>query len=105
MSTFAYAYKHTDTPSIIYANYLYSMKNSYIWKTKYKKQTKRNQLTTTCVAELVALDVPFHMCYKALTLKHTQVLVAEVIICKMQGKGTSPKPLMINKVNKVQHFC
>ena len=41
MSTFAYAYKHTDTPSIIYANYLYSMKNSYIWKTKYKKTKQK----------------------------------------------------------------
>ena len=57
-----------------------------------KKKKIQNKLTTTCVPQIVSLAVVFHMLwYKAATFSLTQVFAVEVIIYKMQRKGTSPE--------------
>ena len=96
--TYKHIHKHTDTPTKLYTDYLNNItKKSYISKIKQKKKKKLKQLTTTYVLKLVTLAVAFHMCYRVPILILKQVIVIEVIICKMQKKGTSPKGIPIFK--------
>ena len=46
--------------------------------TKCSTEKKKNELTTTCVPELVTLAVALHMCYRALTLSLTQVVAVDI---------------------------